>query len=204
MNLEEYAKICPTIWADILPEHQSLSYQIRPIYPFKKRVAGIALPVKCSPDDISMVHKTIYEANDQSIIMVETNSNKHAVIGGNVARLISELMIKGIVIDGLVRDLKEIEESGLCVFAKGNIPVAGKRKKLIDDVLSINCGGVIVNKGDIVVADFEGIVVIPFDKKNDYLKMAQEHNSKDQKTSFRDWKVKHKLMIQSLKSTKHD
>ena len=41
-------------------------------------------------------------------------------------------------------------------------------------------------------------------KKNDYLKMAQEHNSKDQKTSFKDWKVKHKLMIQSLKSTKHD
>src|ERR1700760_2599355 len=69
---------------------------------------------------------------------------------------------RGAVIDGLVRDVKKIDELGFPVFARGIKPVDSKGRGLVLDYnVPVECGGVIVNPGDLVFADYDGVVVIP-------------------------------------------
>jgi regulator of RNase E activity RraA len=66
------------------------------------------------------------------------------------------------VVDGLVRDVKKIEELGFPVFAAGIKPVDSKgRGQVIACNVPVECGGVLVRPGDLVIADYDGVVVVP-------------------------------------------
>jgi regulator of RNase E activity RraA len=68
----------------------------------------------------------------------------------------------GAVIDGLVRDVERIESIGFPVFAKGCRPVDSLgRSEVLDYRVPVVCGGVRVNPGDLVVADVDGVVIVP-------------------------------------------
>ena len=69
---------------------------------------------------------------------------------------------RGAVVDGLVRDVRKIEELGFPVFAAGIKPVDSQgRGELVDYNVPVICGGVLVNPGDLVFADYDGVVVVP-------------------------------------------
>ncbi|MFW9911962.1 MAG: RraA family protein [Candidatus Thorarchaeota archaeon] len=82
--------------------------------------------------------------------------------------------IQGAIVDGTSRDIVEIDEVGFTVFARGRHP-GTMRGRL--DVESVNeqivCGGVVVNPGDLIVADGDGVVVIPQDRIDEVLKHAE-------------------------------
>jgi 4-hydroxy-4-methyl-2-oxoglutarate aldolase len=82
---------------------------------------------------------------------------------------------RGAVMDGFVRDVKMIEELGFPVFATGMKPVdSNGRGKLTSWGQSIVCGEVRVEPGDLVVADFDGVVVVPVNLVDAVLEKARE------------------------------
>ena len=67
-----------------------------------------------------------------------------------------------LVIDALVRDVKKIQALGFPVFAAGIKPVDSRGRGIVVDYnVPVGCGGVVVAPGDLVVADFDGVVVVP-------------------------------------------
>jgi 4-hydroxy-4-methyl-2-oxoglutarate aldolase len=82
---------------------------------------------------------------------------------------------RGAVIDGLVRDVKKILNLGFPVFAAGIKPVDSRgRGAVVNYDIPIECGGVTVTPGDLIVADFDGVVAIPASVTNEVVRLATE------------------------------
>lgn len=82
---------------------------------------------------------------------------------------------RGAVVDGLVRDVKKIEELGFPVFAAGIKPVDSKGRGIVIDCnVPVECAGVLVHPGDLVVADFDGVVVVPSGIVDEVLRLARD------------------------------
>lgn len=82
---------------------------------------------------------------------------------------------RGAVVDGLVRDVRRIEELGFPVFAAGIKPVDSKGRGIVIDLnVPVECAGVLVHPGDLVVADFDGVVVVPSGIVDDVLRVAKD------------------------------
>lgn len=82
---------------------------------------------------------------------------------------------RGAVIDGLIRDVKKILALGFPVFAAGMKPVDSRGRGLVVDYnIPIDCGGVTVTPGDLIVADFDGVVAIPANSVDEVVRLATE------------------------------
>ncbi|MCK4433641.1 MAG: RraA family protein, partial [Methanomicrobia archaeon] len=90
--------------------------------------------------------------------------------------------IEGIVIDGAFRDLDVIKKIGFPVYARGVVPVTARGRIMQESVNSlIQCGGVQVRSRDLVIADENGVVVIPKEKIDEVYKVAIEFYKKENK-----------------------
>lgn len=87
---------------------------------------------------------------------------------------------RGAVIDGLVRDVRKIQQLGFPVFARGIKPVDSKgRGTIIDYNVPIECAGARVSPGDLVFADYDGVIAIPAEVLPDVIRMATEKVTKE-------------------------
>ncbi|MFA0677951.1 RraA family protein, partial [Vibrio sp. 10N.222.51.A6] len=114
------------------------------------------------------------------------------VAGGNVCAVAKSRGIKGFIIDGVIRDLTEISDMKFPVFAKGVHPVPGKKEIYSELGAPITCGGAKVSTGDIIVADAEGIVVIPKSKKDEVFLMASKKASDEASLTLAEWETSHR------------
>src|SRR5437899_5999053 len=156
-----------------------MDFGIRPLWPSIPRVAGPAFTVRCPPGDNLMLHAAIYRADPGSVIVVESGDVDYALAGGNVCAIAHRRGIAAFVADGVIRDLTEVRAMGFPVFARGVIPIPGTKAAFEPLNEPVRCGGVDVDPGDLVVADEEGVVVVPHDLAPDVLpdaraKLAQE------------------------------
>ena len=118
--------------------------------------------------------------------------------GGNVCATAQQQGIAGFVIDGVIRDVAEVRKANFPVFARGVSPVPGKKKALGTLQQPITCGGVAVNSGDIVVANEEGIAVIPVSQSEDIWLRAKQRAESDEATSLNEWQRKHRAKVEKL------
>jgi regulator of RNase E activity RraA len=81
--------------------------------------------------------------------------------------------LQGVVIDGAIRDVARIRRDRLPVFARSVVPNAGGAEYIGELNIPIQCGGVVVNPGDWVVGDEDGVVVIPANRLSNVLKKAE-------------------------------
>lgn len=129
-----------------------------------KELLGTACTVKLYPGDNLMVHKALDIAKPGDIVVVDcSGSMSNAVLGDLVANKSIHRGIAGYVIDGLIRDLDGIKETGLPVFARGVTPFGPLHRGPGEINTPICCGGIVVHPGDIIKADTTGIAVIPRD-----------------------------------------
>lgn len=98
--------------------------------------------------------------------------------------------------DGVVRDLAEIRASGFPVFARGVVPKPGTKKAAFPLNEEIRCGGVTVRAGDLVVADEEGVVVVPATRQDELLQAARAKAAKEAAQSLDAWETDHYARIQ--------
>src|SRR5438093_4762086 len=146
-----------------------------------------AYPVASPACDNLMLHLAIHRAPAGSVIVCAAGDSNWAMAGGNVCAYAQQRGIAGFVVDGVIRDLAETRKNKFPVFGRGVIPIPGVRKTagLID--VPVVCGGVTVAPGDVVVADEEGIVVLPRAQAADLLSRAQARAKKEEETTFEHW-----------------
>jgi regulator of RNase E activity RraA len=198
-DYSRFAAISPTSYADAgLERSQFMDLGIREMWPRIPRIAGPAYTVSCPPGDNLMLHAAIYRAEPGSVIVVQAGDTDYAMSGGNVCATAQQRGIAGFVIDGVIRDVAEVRAAEFAVFARGLSPVPGKKQALGTLNQSITCGGVQVHPGDIVVADEEGIAVIPAAQQEDIRLFAKQRMDKDAARSLAEWKANHHAKIEQM------
>lgn len=193
-----FLKHSPTAYADGLDIDQFIDPKIKELWNPIPRIAGPAFTVQLSAGDNLMFHAAIYEAPPGSIIVAVGAGNKHAVAGGNVCAVAQQRGVVGFIIDGVIRDIEEIRDTKFPVFARGLSAKPGSKNKKLQLNVPIQCGGVWVHPGDIIIADEEGIAVVPLQQKDSVLEKASARTLREETTSLEAWKEKHYVKIQNL------
>ena len=198
----KYQSISPTAYADGLGREQFMDIGIRELWPQIPRIAGSAYTVQCVPGDNLMLHAAIYRAAPGDIIVVEAGNSDYAMSGGNVCAIAQKRGIAGFVIDGAIRDIAEVREAKFPVFARGCAPKPGEKAQLGELQKPILCGGVNVFPGDIVIADEEGIAVVPHQDAEAVWKIAKARTEIDAAQTLEAWESAHHAKIERLLSEK--
>jgi regulator of RNase E activity RraA len=144
---------------------------VRPAPPDK---ATPALAVKHS---VEMIDEA--EPGDVGVIVMERTLDV-AAIGGLMGTAAKARGMAGMVLDGAVRDVAELRALGLPVFARSVSPAtAVGRYASVSKQVTVECAGVAVSPGDIVVAGEDGVVVVPKDRAGEVLKRSQEIDERE-------------------------
>lgn len=187
-----------TAYADALDRSNFMDCGIKALWSNVPRLAGPAYTVQLAAGDNLMLHAAIHEAPEGAVIVVDGVDSHFAVAGGNVCAVAQKRGIAGFVVDGVIRDIAEITEIQFPVFARGVVPVPGGKKVVTDVTPSITCGGAKVEAGDLVIADEDGIIVLPKGKAEACYEVAKKRFDKDANTALEDWQVDHKQKIMAI------
>lgn len=194
----EFQDIPTTTLADLLGRDQVMDLGIRSLWAPVPRIAGPAFTVSCPPGDNLMLHAAIHRAEPGSVIVVESGDLDWALAGGNVCAVARRRGVAAFVADGLIRDLAEVRELGFPVFARGVIPIPGAKKAVRPLNEPVRCGGVRIEAGDVVVADEEGVVVVPAARRAETLRAARAKLAEEAAESLDDWEKAHRARIDAL------
>lgn len=166
--------------SDILNRMYTMSPDIRNIVN-DQLLVGPALTVKVFPGDNLMVHKALDAAMPGDVVVVDTSgSQRNAVLGDLVTNKAKHRGIAGFIVDGLVRDLPGLKEADLPVYARGVTPFGPLHRGPGELNYSVSCGGIVVNPGDIVVADSSGIAVVRREVAEDTIMRLRAHRARMQ------------------------
>ncbi|MBI2206132.1 MAG: RraA family protein [Candidatus Rokubacteria bacterium] len=195
--IKAYAGLSPNELCDVLELSCVMRYEIRPLWPNPPRIAGPAFTIRTGKHDNLMFHAAIYLAKPGDVIVVEAGDDEMAVAGGNVCAIAQRNGVAGLVVDGVIRDVVESREHKFPVYGRGVSPIPAKRVGDGGMNVQIRCGGVVVNPGDVVVADEEGIVVVPRARAEDVRQKAQAKVDADAKLSLDDWMKRHRGAVET-------
>ena len=198
MDYKKFADFSPCDYAGPLKRESFMDAGIKELWSGIPRVSGPAFTVEMVAGENLALHRAIYEAPVGSIIVAQSNTVDYSVIGGNVARIAQLRGITGFVIDGTVRDIAEIREHKMPVFGRGVLPMPGGKKNAVPVNVPIVAGGINVNPGDVIVADEEGVAVIPKDKAEEIYTQTKANVEKEQAMSFEQWAENHQNKIESF------
>jgi len=152
---------------------------IKPIYSGMK-ICGPVITVQCHPGDNIMLHKAVAIAQPGDVIVASVSYSEAGYWGEVLTTAAQARGIRGLVMDGSVRDGLAIKKRGFPIFSKG-LCMKGTVKETLGFVnYPIMCGNVLVKPGDIILGDDDGIVVVPKEKAQDTLKKSQDREKKEQ------------------------
>ncbi len=142
------------------------------------QLCGPACTVKVFPGDNLMVHKSLDVARPGDIVVIDAHaSSMNAVLGDLVSTKSKHRGIAGFIVDGFIRDLPDILELDFPIFARGTTSIGPLHRGPGEINYPICCGGIVVNPGDVIVADGAGIVVIPQEIAFDLLKRLRNQKA---------------------------
>jgi regulator of RNase E activity RraA len=159
--VEQFRGLASANISDIQGRFQTFDARIKPIYAPMAPLCGPAFTVKARPGDNLLATKAIHMANPGDVIVISGGFEMNlSVWGGVMSGMAKAKGIAGVLTDALVRDVAEIRDIGLVVYATGLTPVGPTKEGVGQINTTIDCGGVIVNPGDIIVGDEDGAVVV--------------------------------------------
>ncbi|CAE6784706.1 Regulator of ribonuclease activity A [Paraburkholderia nemoris] len=135
-------------------------HRIRAMVPNVK-VIGRAVTLKLLSPDAIPVNRALSQLKPGDVLVIDMSGNhKHAPVGAVTACAALNAGARGVIVDGVVTDLIELRSTGLPVFARGTSLLTTKKRDTMSSLFNepVECGGVVVRPGDIVLADDNGVL----------------------------------------------
>ena len=170
--------------------------KIKPIFKGMK-LCGPAFTVQTVPGDNLMLHRALEKAQEGDIIVATVGDEyEYGYWGDLMATQAKVKKLGGLAIDGCVRDSEEIIEMGFPIFSRG-LAIRGTVKASLGLInYPINFGGNVVNPGDLILGDDDGIVIVRYEDCKEVLAKSKERVQKEE--------VKAKALMNGVTSVKYN
>ena len=178
--LASFGEASPAQIADCMSRLGAMDAGLRPIWP-SPRVIGAALTAWCHAGDNLMIHKALSLAEPGDILVVNTQAAGNSGFGELLATSAAKLGVQAVIVDGTVRDAEALESMGLPVYARGLCPNGCNKDGPGEVGAIIACGGVAVRPGDVIVADRDGVTVVPLEDAAEVAALAADQVAREQK-----------------------
>lgn len=156
--------------SDVMNNVNTLDRAIVPVYTPMRKVVGVAVTVAIPTGSLNLLKTGIQQSQAGDILIVNAyGHDTNAVVGANICRGMQHRGLVGLIVDGAIRDVSELQEDDFPVFASSVATAVAALQGPGEVNVPIACGRVVVNPGDIIVADADGIVVIPPAEAEDVL-----------------------------------
>jgi 4-hydroxy-4-methyl-2-oxoglutarate aldolase len=170
--LESFQSASSAQVADSMSRLGAMDAGIRPIWP-SPRIIGSALTVWCHSGDNLMIHKALSVVVPGDILIINTQGNiNNSGFGELIATSAVKAGVRGVIVDGTVRDADAIETLRLPAYSRGLSPNGCNKDGPGEVGAIIACGGVAVRPGDVIIADRDGVTVIPLADAPDVAALA--------------------------------
>jgi 4-hydroxy-4-methyl-2-oxoglutarate aldolase len=177
--LEAFKTLSTSTLSDAMGRHGAMSAAIRPVYN-DIRMVGCALTVLCFPGDNVMTHKALSMVAPDDVLIIDDGDYNSGCFGHKSAMLARARGGVGVVASGSVRDVAALRQERFPTFARGISPRAPQKNSPGSINVPVHIGGLVVNPGDIVVGDDDGVVVVPLAMAVQVLDRARVRDRKEQ------------------------
>jgi RraA family protein len=168
---------------DVMNRNACMVGTLRPYGKPGLAVAGPAFTVRVRAGDNLMLHKALDLAAPGDVVVCDAGGFlQQAILGEIMARYAVSRKIAAVIIDGAIRDADSLAQLDIQIYAYGATP-AGPYKDGPGEIgYAVACGGQVVQPGDLIVGDGDGIVVVPQTEAETVIAEAETHNAKEVKT----------------------
>ncbi len=165
--------------SDSMNRLSSAGNRLRPLHS-GGYLSGAALTVKCRPDDNLIVHYALNIAQPGDVIVVDAGGDlTNALVGELMLAFAQKQQLAGVVIHGAVCDLQSIAGATFPVYAAG-VTHRGPYKNGPGEVnVPISIDGMVIEPGDLIVGDMDGVLCVPLDHVDAIYAMASEQNASE-------------------------
>ncbi|MDH0745181.1 RraA family protein [Pseudomonas sp. GD03842] len=140
------------------------------------KLCGPAFTVRVRPGDNLMIHKALMMVKPGDVLVIDGGGDlSQAVIGGLVRTTALRVGLGGMVIDGAVRDLEELAEGIVPIFAAGHTHRGPSKEGPGEINVPVACAGLAVLPGDLMLGDADGVIAIRADDAAALLPLTQAH-----------------------------
>lgn len=172
-SLLQYDSITCAI-SDCMGRFNAMTSDMRPLFE-GIRLVGTAVTVKTLASDLAAAFKAIDVCKPGDIVVIDSHGSVNTAFWGeNMTMSAMNRGAVGAVIDGACRDVEEIRRLRFPVICKGFVPNVGSISGYGDVNVPIQCAGVAVSPGDIIIVDGNGVVVVPKDQSAVILDKARQ------------------------------
>jgi 4-hydroxy-4-methyl-2-oxoglutarate aldolase len=179
--LDSFGEASSAQVADAMSRLGAMDAGIRPVWQ-SPRVIGCALTVWCHAGDNLMLHKALSLARAGDVVVMNTQGNvTNSGFGELIATSAVKIGIRAVIVDGTVRDVEALDRLKLPVYSRGLSPNGCNKDGAGEVGTVIACGGVAVRPGDVIVADRDGVTVVPFDDAEEVARLAAAQVERERK-----------------------